>query len=138
MHYLVATDSVHTTAAACDYLLGTGGVDPEDRVTALAVAPAGDRDADDALNVVRSRLAGAAAVETVRRTGDPAAEVLAAADEREADLLVVGARAGDPDAGPADGERRDAADLGSTARAVAAGAEVPVAVVPYGGQGGGA
>jgi hypothetical protein len=42
-HYLLATDSVHTTAAGCDYLLDAARFDPDDRVTVLTVAdPAAD------------------------------------------------------------------------------------------------
>lgn len=121
MRYLVATDSVHTTAAAADYLEPRLG--PDDEVTVLAVAEG--RDAGDALNVARARLAAVGGVETERRTGDPAAAILAAADEHGADVLVLGARSGRPGAA---GER--GADVGTTARRVLGAADVPAVVVP--------
>jgi nucleotide-binding universal stress UspA family protein len=116
--FLVATDSVHTTAAACDYL--DERLDDGDAVRVLAVV-GGDvdnRDAGDALNVVGARLPGAA---TERREGDPAGEILAAADAG-GDELLLGARGGDP-------ETRGAG-LGSTAAAVLAEADCPVVVLP--------
>ena len=61
MRYLVATDSVHTTAAACDYLEARLG--PDDTVSVVSV-PEGSRDADDALNVASARLVGRGDVET--------------------------------------------------------------------------
>ena len=121
MRYLVATDSVHTTAAACDYL--EGRLDDGDVVSVVTVPDVDGRDAGDALNVANARLAGAAAVETERlpAEGDPASAILAAANERNADVLVVGVHGGAPEAGPA---------LGGTARRVIEGADVPVVVVP--------
>lgn len=121
MHYLVATDSVHTTAAACDYL--TERLDSDDRVTVVSVPGEDARDADDALNVANARLIGTADVETERldAEADPASAVLAAANARNADVIVVGPHAGTPSAGPA---------LGSTARRIAEGADVPVVIVP--------
>ncbi|QLD91019.1 universal stress protein [Natronomonas salina] len=121
MHHLVATDSVHTTAAACDYLAERLGSD--DRVTVVSVPGEDARDADDALNVANARLIGTAEVETERLDGDadPASAVLAAANARNADVIVVGPHAGTPSAGPA---------LGSTARRIVEGADVPVVVVP--------
>jgi len=121
MHAVVATDSVHTTAAACDYL--EGRPDPEDTVTFVTVPEADSRDAADALNVATVRLVGPATVETDRLDGegDPASAILAAAADRAADLLLVGPHAGDPAAGP---------ELGGTARRVIEGADVPVVVVP--------
>ena len=121
MRYLVATDSVHTTAAACDYL--EERLEAGDAVSVVTVPDVGDRDAADALNVANARLAGRAEVETERLAadGDPASAILAAANDRDADVLLVGPHAGTPNAGPA---------LGSTARRVVEGADVPVVVVP--------
>lgn len=120
MHYLVATDSVHTTAAACDYLDDRLDGPATDTVTVLTVAGDG-RDAGDAANVARARVTGRAALETATREGDPAEAVLAAVAEFDADVLVLGPRSGSPGAAP---------ELGSTARAVLARAPVPAVVVP--------
>ena len=119
--FLLATDSVHTTAAACDYLGDRVG--PDDEVVVLSVvAPGGDdRDAGDALNVARVRLPPGATVETETREGDPAEVVRSLAVDLDVDEIVVGARAGSPGAD---------ADLGGTARAVLAASTVPVVVVP--------
>jgi nucleotide-binding universal stress UspA family protein len=130
MHYLVATDSVHTTAAACDYLDPRLDGPGADTVTVLTVtdgtsgAPGADRDAGDAANVARARLAGRATVEPATATGDPATVVLDAVAERDADVLVLGPRSGDPESGEC------APTLGGTARAVLARASVPAVVVP--------
>ena len=119
--FLLATDSVHTTAAACDYLADRLSAD--DVVTALAVVEPGasDRDAGDALNVANARLAGLATVETTGVEGDPAEAILAAAAGGDVDEVIVGSRSGAP--GAAD-------ELGDTARAVLARIEVPAVVVP--------
>ena len=123
MHYLVGADSVHTTAAACDYL--EERVTADDAVTAVAVASPGDpterRDAEEALNVARVRLFDVGDLETAIREGEPADELLEAATEFDADELVIGARGGRPDA---------TADVGGTARAILARADRPVVVVP--------
>ena len=121
VHYLVATDSVHSTAAACDYL--ENRLDADDAVTVVSVPDAEARDADDALNVANARLLGRADVETERleADGDPSSAILAAATDRSADVVLIGPHAGTPDAGPA---------LGSTARRIVEGADVPVVVVP--------
>lgn len=121
MEYLIATDSVHTTAAACDYL--EPRLDPDDTVAVVTVSGDDDRDGDDALNVANARLLGRADVETERletRT-DPTSAILAAAADRSPDVLVVGPHAGVPDAGPA---------LGETVQTVIERAGVPVVVVP--------
>lgn len=119
--YLVATASVHTTAAACDYLQPR--VDGDDEVLVLAVRePAlDDRDPGDATNVARTRLV-APSVETVTGAGDPAEEIPAVAAEREADVVVVGPRRGDPDSA--------GAAPGSTVRELLAGSSRPVVVLP--------
>lgn len=121
MHVLIATDSVHTTAAACDYL--EPRLDPEDTVTVVSVPGVESRDADDALNVANARLLGYANVETDRleSDGDPASAILSAMADRTPDIVVVGPHAGSPDAGPR---------LGSTARRIIEAADVPVVVVP--------
>ncbi|CAI49417.1 UspA domain protein [Natronomonas pharaonis DSM 2160] len=116
--YLVATDSVHTTAAACDYL------DPrlaaDDTVTVATVAD-GSRDGGDATNVATVRLAGHEVTTTELDDEDVETAVLGAATERSADVLIIGPHAGEPEAGPA---------VGRTARNIIEGATVPVVVVP--------
>ncbi len=120
MQYLLGVDSVHTAAAICDYLgeRTTAG----DAVAAVAVAPPGDatarRDTEEALNVLGVRLTG---VDTELRTGEPAAELLAAAAAVDADELVVGSRSGEPGA---------ETGLGSTVRRLLERADRPVVVVP--------
>ena len=123
MHYLLATDSVHTTAAGCDYLLGR--LDPSDRVTVLTVAEPADgtdgRDTGDAANVATARLTGFCELAFEEREGEVGETILDAADSLAADVLLVGPHAGSPGAGP---------ELGGTARAVLEGASVPVVVLP--------
>ena len=121
--FLVGTDSVHTTAAACDYL--TERASAEDAVTVVAVAspedPTSRRDAEEALNVAGVRLFDVGDLETTVREGEPADELLEAASERDVDEFVIGARSGRPGA---------TAGVGETARAILARADRPVVVVP--------
>ncbi|SNZ18093.1 Universal stress protein family protein [Natronoarchaeum philippinense] len=122
MRYLLATDSVHTTAAACDYLQGR--LDADDAVLAVHVRSPADEDARDgreALNVATVRLGAVAGLEIDQRTGSPAEELLAAADEWDAEELVLGARGGAPGTESA---------VGSTTRAVLDAATRPVVIVP--------
>ncbi|MFB6304336.1 MAG: universal stress protein [Haloferacaceae archaeon] len=120
---VVGVDSVHASARVADYLQ-----DRLDGGTVHAAAPrppdAGReavRDAEDALNGVRSRLGVVADVETHRVDGDFAAGLLSLADDVGADELVVG-REGGADGGEAN-------DAGWVARVVD-GATRPVVVVP--------
>jgi len=123
MHYLAGTDSVHTTAAICDYLDERATAD--DTVTVIAVAPADDptarRDCDEALNVAAVRLAAVGNVETERRSGTPPDVLCEVAADYDVDELVIGAHSGDPDT---------TRDLGATAQEVLAAANRPVVVVP--------
>ncbi|MFT4880547.1 MAG: nucleotide-binding universal stress UspA family protein [Natronomonas sp.] len=117
MTTVVGTASVHTTAAACDYLDGA------DRVV-VVTATEGDttpRDAGDAGNVARTRLPGAT-VETVERAGEPAAVIRDVAAEHDATRVVVGTRQGDPE--------RAGDPPGSTVQALLAETDRPVVVVP--------
>jgi nucleotide-binding universal stress UspA family protein len=118
---LVATASVHTTAAACDYLGPRLG--PDDTVLVLGVIEpdVAGRDPGDAANVARTRLVEPA-VETLVREGDPATETLTVADERDVDLVVAGARRGTAEAA--------GNEVGSTTRHLLREAERPVVVVP--------
>jgi len=143
MHYLVATASVHVTAAACDLLgedlddgdavtvlgvveasgdgdgteAGTPGSDPDPLARDAGTPPA--RDLDDALNVARSRLAGAD-LSIERRDGAPDEVIPDVAREIGADRIVMGVNRGTP----------DATGLGGTTSSVLVGAEIPVTVVP--------
>jgi nucleotide-binding universal stress UspA family protein len=119
--YLVATTSVHTTAAACDYLQSRVGNDDEVLVLAVREPALDDRDVGDATNVARTRLV-APRVETVTREGEPASEIRAVASERDIDVVVVGPRRGDP-------ETSDTAP-GSTVRELLDGSSRPVVVLP--------
>lgn len=123
MRYLVATDSVHTTAAACDYL--DDRLEADDVVSVVTVPEpevhAGD--GYDALNVANARLLGNATVETERleTDGDPASAILVAVASSTSNIVILGAHAGVPDAGPT---------LGGTARRIIEGTDVPVVIVP--------
>ena len=121
MQYLVGTDSVHATAAICDYLDGRAASDDAVTVVAAVDEATARQDAREALNVATVRLAAVGDVETDVRDGPPADRLLEVADEIDADELVIGARGGAPDA---------TAALGSTARAVLEESTRPVVVVP--------
>ena len=97
---LVGTDSVHTTAAACDYLGPRLGAEDTAVFCSVVADAVSERDAGDAGNVARTRL-----VEPTVEIRDPeplpadktVAEVLQrAAEESSADELLVGSTRGDP------------------------------------------
>lgn len=118
--YLIAASSVHVTAAAADYLQGR--LDPsEDSVVVVGVRESGrhERDAGDAANVARSRLA-AAMPETEIREGEPTAELLAEIDDHDPDVVLLGANAG----------VAGASGVGSTATELLERVDRPVVVVP--------
>lgn len=118
--YLVATRSIHTMAAACDYL--TQELSAEDAVTVLTVdSPDDTRDGDDAYNVANARLSGIAVVELEIRDGEPGPEILAAVDACAADRLVLGSRGG---------ESGRPKRIGETTRFLLKHASIPVIVVP--------
>jgi nucleotide-binding universal stress UspA family protein len=119
-HFLVATSSVHVTAAAADYLQGR--LDPtNDEVTVVAVREpdAPGRDAGDATNVARSRLAAVTpTTETVE--GEPTEELLAAVSEHDPGEVIVGPHRGVEGAtGP-----------GSTVQSLLSSVDRPIVVVP--------
>lgn len=118
---VLATASVHTTAAACDYLGPRLGGD--DRVIALAVAagPVSERDAGDATTVARTRLPGVD-VETRVESGTPASVIHRVAEAADADQLLLGSRRGDPESA--------AEAPGTTLRTVLEDAPCPVVVIP--------
>jgi len=118
---LVATASVHTTAAACDYL--EGRLDGDDTVVVLTVEDdtVAGRDAGDAANVARTRLFEPT-VEPITREGEPATEIQAVAEQEAIDEIVLGQVRGDPDV---------AGDPpGSTVRNLLAETASPVVVIP--------
>lgn len=121
MKYLLGTDSVHTTASACDYL--ERRADADDTVIAVHVQSADDdaRDGREALNVATVRLGAIADVETEQRTGDPAEELLASAADHNVDELIIGPWSGEPGNG-----RR----TGSVATELLSQSSKPVVVVP--------
>ncbi|MFA9517575.1 universal stress protein [Halopenitus sp. H-Gu1] len=126
--FIVATNSVHASASICDYL--DDRLAGDDVVHAVNSLPGGDettaedvRDGEEALNVVSVRLVATATVETHQfvRGNDAAEDVLAAADNFEADEIVLAVR------------KRSAADkllFGSVAQRVLVDADIPVVAVP--------
>ncbi|SFR86550.1 Universal stress protein family protein [Halomicrobium zhouii] len=118
--FLVATNSVHVTAAAVDYL--EDRLDPgADEVVVVGVTgpDASGRDVADAANVARARLA--ASTPTVEsRTGEVVDELLAAVDEHDPEEVIIGANGGEA----------GVAGVGSTAQALLAELARPVVVVP--------
>lgn len=87
MQLLVGTDSVHATAAICDYL--EARLTETDDVRVVATAEPGDgtaeRDGREALNVAPVRLATAGNIETEFRAGETVPELL----ERASRPVVV-------------------------------------------------
>lgn len=118
---LVATASVHTTAAACDYLAGRLNVD--DTVLVLTVEEPGlaGRDAGDATNVARTRLP-TPTVESLVREGEPAPAIAAVASEYDVEQILVGTQQGDPE--------RAGSPPGSTVQALLADLSRPLVVLP--------
>jgi nucleotide-binding universal stress UspA family protein len=106
------------TAAAADYLQAR--LDPdEDDVVVVAVRETNDRDAGDAANVARSRLAAAMPTTEIRE-GDVLDELRATIDGHDPDVVLVGANRG----------TEGASGVGSTATALLESADRPVVVVP--------
>lgn len=125
--FVLGSESTPTSAALCDYL--DERVGPDDVVHVVNSLPGGDRterqeirDGESALNVVAVRL-GEPTVETHQfiRGNDPAEDLLTCAAQVGADELVVGVGRRDPSL---------ELNVGTTARGVLLGADVPVVVVP--------
>lgn len=98
---LVGTDSVHTTATACDYL--GPQLNSEDTVFFCSIpdGPVSERDAGDAANVARTRLVKPT-VEILDHESLPdhdtvASVLLAVADQSDVDKLMIGTTRGDPE-----------------------------------------
>jgi len=123
--YVVATDSVHTSAALCDYLVDR--VDDGDTVYAINSVHDEDseavRDGQDALNAVASRLAAVTTVETEQfsRGNVPAEDILSYSEEIDADEVVLGVRKPSP---------TNKAAVGSVTEQVLLHSDRPMAVVP--------
>ncbi|AEM58628.1 hypothetical protein HISP_15545 [Haloarcula hispanica N601] len=120
--FLLATNSVHVTAAAADYLQKRLDPAADDDIVVVAVRDpdAPPRDAGDAVNVARSRLAPFMPV-TETKDGEPVTEILAAVDEHDPDELLIGPNRGTDDS---DG-------IGSTARDLLTRVDRPVIVLPF-------
>lgn len=97
--FLIPTNSVDSSAAACDYL--TDRLAADDSVVAVNSLGGGDettaeavRDGKEALNVVDVRLGGIADVETHQfvRGNEPPTDVLKACEEFAPDELVISIR----------------------------------------------
>ena len=97
--FVAATNSVHTSAALCDYLFDR--VDSEDTVHAInshldeeSVTDEELRDGEDALNAIYSRLGAATTVETHQfvRGNVPAEDILSFTESVDADEIVIGVR----------------------------------------------
>ncbi len=121
MKVLVATASVHTTAAACDYL--DGRVSADDTVYILTVEePDRDpRDTGDAANVARVRLLEPT-VESLNKSGEPADAIINAVAEHDIDEIILATTSGDPE--------RAGTPPGSTVIELLADLPVPAIVLP--------
>ncbi|WP_430506385.1 universal stress protein [Haloparvum sp. PAK95] len=126
--FLVPTNSVDSSAAACDYLVDR--LEADDSVVAVNSLVGGDetsaeavRDGKEALNVVDVRLGGVASVDTHQfvRGNEPAADVLEACEEFDPDELVISIRDRSP---------TDEAVFGSVFQQLLLDAERPVVSVP--------
>ena len=126
--YVMGTNSVHTSAALCDYL--SKRVDTGDVVHVVNSHPGGERtdsddarDGNDAMNVVESRLGDHVTVETHQyiRGNEAAEDIIKCAEERSADEIVIGVRKRNP---------TSKIVFGSTAQDVLLTSNIPMAVVP--------
>lgn len=118
--FLLATASVHTTAAACDYLADRATADDTVLVVSVAEPGTDPRDPGDATNVARTRLVDPT-VETLTPEGNPSDVIQDLVADRGVDEVLVGTHRGDPDA---------PAGLGGTAADLLVSLDVPVVVVP--------
>ena len=98
---LIATASVHTTAAACDYLENRVGELDTVYVLTVLTETVTRRDAGDAANVARTRLFETAiepiqkeAAETAKADADIAGTIHDVGEEYEIDEIIVGTTRG--------------------------------------------
>ncbi|SFB92623.1 Universal stress protein family protein [Halobiforma haloterrestris] len=138
--YLVGTDSVHATAAVCDYLERRGAGDGKE-IEVIVVAASGDegghrvgdgeepseRDAREALNVARVRLPFVDPLRTEYRDAALAPALAEVAAEHEVDEVIVGRTTASSEA-EANGDGSTGA--GSVVDSVLEGTSRPVVVVP--------
>ncbi len=126
--FVVATNSVHTSAALCDYLIDR--VTEDDTIHAINshlseddAGPEAIRDGQDALNAIYSRLGAVATVETQQLIRDnvPAEDILSVTEELDADEIVIGVRKPTPTSKVAIGSVTEQVLLHSTR---------PMAVIP--------
>lgn len=126
--FLVPTNSVDSSAAACDYL--TDRLAESDSVVAVNSLVGGDetgaeeiRDGKEALNVVDVRLGAVAGVETHQfvRGNEPTTDVLRACEEFDPDELVISIRDRSP---------TGKAVFGSVSQQLLLNADRPVVSVP--------
>ncbi|ERH07485.1 MAG: universal stress protein UspA related nucleotide-binding protein [Halonotius sp. J07HN4] len=124
--FVVATDSVHISAAICDYLFDRAAED--DTVHAVNSlrddnAPEAIRDGQDALNAVASRLAAVTTVETEQLDGGttPVEDIRSFSEEIDADEIVLGVQ-------PSTDTATDS--VGTVAEKLLLDAERPIVVVP--------
>jgi len=126
--FVVATNSVHTSAALCDYLVDRVG--DEDTVHAINSHPDAEsatdeelRDGEDALNAIYARLGAQTTVETRQfvRGNVPAEDILSFADEVDADEIALGVRKPTPTSKVA---------IGSVTEQVLLHSSRPMAVIP--------
>jgi len=126
--FVVATNSVHTSAAICDYLVDR--VEEADTVHAVnshldeESATADElRDGEDALNAIYARLGGVATVETDQfiRGNVPAEDILSVSEDVDADEIVLGVRKPTPTSKVA---------IGSVTEQVLLHSDRPMAVIP--------
>jgi len=94
-----ATEGARRALDAAAQLTGYGST-----LAVISVTGDDERDAPDPLAEARERLLKQLVAATyVRRVGDPADEIVAAASELDADLIVVGRRGGEDSRRPAPG-----------------------------------
>jgi len=126
--FVVATNSVHTSAALCDYLVDR--VDGGDTVHAInsqldsaSVTDEELRDGNDALNAIYARLGAATTVDTHQfvRGNVPAEDILSFTEEVDADEIVLGVRKPTPTSKVA---------IGSVTEQVLLHSSRPMAVIP--------
>lgn len=126
--FLLAANSSENSESLCEYLVGR--LTSDDEVIAINSQRGGDDSSADAiiegreaLESVEDALGDRTTVETHQfiRGNDPDADVLAAAEEHDADELVIGVRKRNP---------TSKVVFGSVAQRILLNANLPMAVIP--------